>query len=164
MKSTIIIIAGSIVLLGGLAWLGSRNSAADTAQPTVSGPTTLVASTSTYDFGSISMADGKVTYEYAFRNDGTEPVTLGKIYTSCMCTEAALRIGTERFGPWGMSGHGFISGVNETLAPGQEAALLVTFDPAAHGPAGVGPIQRTVTVENSAGDPMIVGFTANVTP
>ena len=36
--------------------------------------------------------------------------------------------------------------------------------PAAHGPAGIGPIDRVVTIENSAGQPLELAFSANVTP
>ena len=63
-----------------------------------------------------------------------------------------------------MGGHGFIPSINETINPGEEASVEVVFDPKAHGPAGVGKIQRVVTIDNNAGSPMELSFSALVTP
>jgi len=118
-----------------------------------------------FNFGSISMAAGKVTHRYRFRNAGAEPIVLGKMYTSCMCTSAALvKSSGRKFAPVGMPGHTPIPSLNETLQPNEEAMVEVVFDPAAHGPAGVGPIDRIVTIEHNAGQPLELAFTANVTP
>ncbi|KKT83316.1 MAG: hypothetical protein UW81_C0021G0020, partial [Candidatus Giovannonibacteria bacterium GW2011_GWC2_44_9] len=40
----------------------------------------------------------------------------------------------------------------------------VVFDPAAHGPAGVGRIERAVYLENSASEALQLKFSATVTP
>lgn len=58
----------------------------------------------------------------------------------------------------------FFPSINQTINPGEEASVEVVFDPAAHGPAGVGQIQRTVTIENNTGKPLELGFSAVVTP
>ena len=81
-----------------------------------------------------------------------------------MCTTATLKIGGRQKGPYGMLGHGFIPKINETLNSGEEALVEVVFDPAAHGPAGVGPIQRAIAIENNAGEPVELLFAAIVTP
>ena len=82
-----------------------------------------------------------------------------------MCTTASLKMNGRTFGPYGMPGHGFIPKINEKLGPGEETIAEVIFDPTAHGPAGVGQIQRTITIENNAGAPLqVLSFTANVTP
>ena len=125
----------------------------------------LAAVETKFNFGSISMAAGKVTHRYRFRNAGTEPIVLGKMYTSCMCTTAALvKSSGRKFAPVGMPGHTPIPALNETMQPNEEAMVEVVFDPAAHGPAGIGPIDRIVTIENSAGQPLELAFVANVTP
>ena len=49
------------------------------------------------------------------------------------------------------------------MAVGEEATITVVFDPNAHGPAGVGLIQRTVTIEND-GKPIEFSFKVIVTP
>jgi hypothetical protein len=118
-----------------------------------------------FNFGSISMAAGKVTHIYRFRNGGTKPIVLGKMYTSCMCTTAALvKSSGRKFAPVGMPGHTPIPALNESMQPNEEAMVEVVFDPAAHGPAGIGPIDRVVTIENSDGQPLELAFAANVTP
>ena len=117
-----------------------------------------------FDFGSISMAAGKVNHRYYLANGGPEAVVIRKLYTSCMCTTAEFVKGIRRFGPFGMQGHTDIPSINQDFAPGERAYVEVVFDPAAHGPAGVGPIERVVTIENSAGQPMQLAFSAYVTP
>jgi hypothetical protein len=62
-----------------------------------------------------------------------------------------------------MPGHGFIPSIGEILDAGASVDVEVVFDPAAHGPAGVGRIERVVTLENSAGAPLEFRFSANVT-
>lgn len=117
-----------------------------------------------FDFGPISMAAGKVSHRYWFRNESADPVLIRRVYTSCMCTAATLVKGPRVIGTYGMPGHGPLPDVNEKLVPGEAAYVDVVFDPAAHGPAGLGHTERVVTIEPGAGAPLQVGFTANVTP
>lgn len=124
---------------------------------------TLIAEETDFDFGTISMAAGSVKHSFKIKNSGVEPITIGKMYTSCMCTAASLIRGEKRFGPYGMPGHGFIPGIGEQLQASEEATVEVVFDPAAHGPAGVGKIQRTITIENN-GQPLVLQISALVTP
>ena len=117
-----------------------------------------------FDFGSVSMAKGKVLHEFKMKNTTEADITIGKLYTSCMCTTATLEMGGKKFGPYGMPGHGFVPSIGEVIRPGEEATVSAVFDPAAHGPAGVGRIERSIIVENSAGEPVEFGFVAVVTP
>lgn len=110
------------------------------------------------------MANGKVSREFKIQNPGTEPVKLTKLFTSCMCTEATLLIGGKVRGPFGMPGHGLFSGFSESVKPGEEAVVRATFDPNAHGPAGIGPIERVIYLENDAGAPLEFVITGSVTP
>ena len=140
-------------------------STASVSPASVSPAGALRARETNFNFGSISMAAGKVTHLYRFRNAGAEPIVLGKMYTSCMCTTAALvKSSGRKFAPVGMPGHTPIPALNETMQPNEEAMVEVVFDPAAHGPAGIGPIDRVVTIENSAGQPLELAFRANVKP
>ncbi len=116
-----------------------------------------------YNFGQVSMAKGKVIHEYQIKNDSAQDLMIKKIYTSCMCTEASLKKGEKTFGPFGMPGHALVPSVNQTLKPGEEAIIETIFDPAAHGPAGVGKIERIVTLETSQGASELA-FSAEVTP
>lgn len=165
-KTTIIGIAIAIVTLGGAIWFAypSSQQANDMASLPQSFSKALSAEETDFDFGSISMAAGKVKHTFKIQNISNEPINIEKMYTSCMCTAAVLMMEGGRFGPYGMAGHGFIPKINEMLSSGEKAVVEVIFDPAAHGPAGVGRIQRTITIENSAGQPFELGFTALVTP
>lgn len=124
----------------------------------------LVARESQFDFGPISMAAGKVSHRYWIRNESADPLTIKGISTSCMCTTASLVKGVRVVGSYGMPGHGPMPEVNETLAPSEAAYVNVVFDPAAHGPAGLGRTERVVTIEHAAGAPLRLGFSADVRP
>jgi hypothetical protein len=137
---------------------------AATAGERAAGPGALGSMARFYNFGTVSMAAGDVAHRYTVTNLGQSPITVTKLYTSCMCTTATLVTPSGRRGPFGMPGHTPISAIRERLAPGETALVDVVFDPAAHGPAGVGRIDRTVTLENDAGEPFELAFTATVTP
>lgn len=124
----------------------------------------LTAVQTKFSFGPISMARGKVTHRYPIKNVGTEPLLIRKMYTSCMCTTAALVKNGKTSEAYGMPGHTPIPTINVPIDPGEEALVEVVFDPAAHGPAGVGTIERVVTLENSAGQPLELEFAALVSP
>ena len=124
----------------------------------------LAAAETKFNFGQISMARGKVSHRYPIRNMGTEPLLIRKMYTSCMCTTAALVKNGKASDAYGMPGHTPIPTINVPINPQEDAFVEVVFDPTAHGPAGIGPIDRVVTIENSAGQPIELAFSANVTP
>ncbi len=163
-KSIIAIFIGTFFLIGGLIWFGQPTGNTETEAAAGVPNTVLITEESSFDFGSISMANGKVTHKFKVKNTGAEDVNLKKLYTSCMCTEANLLLGDKKYGPFGMPGHVSVSLNKVNIAPNQEAEVEVIFDPAAHGPAGVGLIERVVTLENSAGSPVEFSFSAKVTP
>lgn len=127
-------------------------------------PSPLMSMSRSFDFGTISMAAGKVSHRFWIRNAGDTAVTITRLYTSCMCTEATLITPTARKGPFGMPGHGPNAGTFERIAPGGAAQVEAVFDPAAHGPAGIGPTQRIVTVRTAEAAPLELQFTAVVKP
>ncbi len=164
MNKTILLIAVAVLVLGGLVWIARPNSQDSEASSTPSNGTLTVEEANNYDFGTISMAAGKVTHQFKIKNTGADAVTINKMYTSCMCTTATLLIGDKKFGPYGMPGHGATPKINKAVNPNEEISVDVVFDPAAHGPAGVGRIQRAITIENNAGQPVELQFVAVVTP
>jgi hypothetical protein len=151
---------------------GAKPQVTKSAQPAPSATSTagtrqagaLKARDARFEFGPISMAAGKVSHRYWFRNESGAPVLIRQVYTSCMCTTATLIKGMRVIGSYGMPGHGPLPAVNETLAPDEAAYVDVVFDPAAHGPAGLGFTERVVTIEPGAGAPLQVAFTAYVKP
>jgi hypothetical protein len=176
LKNKKFVVVAAVVVLGmaGMIFAGmpegnapkaSAGAASQSGVPMVSSNSApLTSREASFDFGSISMAAGKVTHRYRIANGSADPLVIQKIYTSCMCTTATLVKGVQQFGPFGMPGHGPIPAINQTLVPGEKAYVEVVFDPAAHGPAGVGPIERVVTIENSARQPFELAFAARVTP
>lgn len=163
---TAIVIALAIVVIA--ARPGARPAIpSPSAVPAASAATrtgALSAKESNFSFGSISMAAGKVSHRYWFRNESAAPVLIQRVYTSCMCTTATLVKSARVVGSYGMPGHGLVPDVNETLAPGEAAYIEAVFDPAAHGPAGLGRTERVVTIEHGAGEPLQLGFVADVRP
>jgi len=151
-------------MLGGLIWIARPDGQSSSASSATSNDILTVEEANNYDFGTISMAAGKVRHTFKIKNISEKTVIVNKIYTSCMCTTAIFSLSGKQFGPYGMPGHGIISGINQAINPGEEADVEVIFDPAAHGPAGVGQIQRTITIENNAGRPVELLFAAIVTP
>ncbi|MGQ0526004.1 MAG: DUF1573 domain-containing protein [Betaproteobacteria bacterium] len=117
-----------------------------------------------HDFGQISMAAGKVAHRFRVWNTGATAVTINRLYTSCMCTEATLYTPSGRKGPFGMPGHGPLPAVHQVIGPGGMAEVAIVFDPAAHGPAGVGPTERVVTIRSDDGGQLDLRFVAMVKP
>lgn len=150
-------------IIAGLVWIAkpAPNQQANLSEA-VGGD--LEAEETAFNFGKISMAGGKVSHDFKIKNSGDKSVALDKLYTSCMCTAAYFFQDGERIGPFGMVGHGFVPSLKKVIAGGEEAVISVTFDPAAHGPAGVGPIERVVYLENKSGILLELSIAANVTP
>lgn len=148
--TTIVIITVSIVILviGAVMVTNSKNqSSAQQASAA-----TLEASESFFDFGEIAMSDGLAETQYTLTNTGEEAVTVGKVYTSCMCTTATIieSDGTEK-GKFGMPGHkGQLALANSVVEPGESITVNAVYDPAAHGPSGVGLAQRSIYLETDS--------------
>ncbi|MBI2064298.1 MAG: DUF1573 domain-containing protein [Candidatus Yanofskybacteria bacterium] len=165
-KDQKIIIWGLIILLAviGLVWLAKPSSTGqETELPPVAN-ISIAADETKYDFGNISMKDGNVSHKFKIKNTASEPLSLNKLYTSCMCTSASLLAGEKRVGPFGMPGHGSSPSFKETLEPGAEMEIEVTFDPNAHGPAGIGRIERIVYLESNGQTVLELGIAAFVKP
>ena len=121
---------------------------------------------SNYDFGEVSMAKGLVEHEFILSNTSSAPVNIGSVETTCMCTTAYLKVsGGKEAGPFGMPGHGGPRGAaNLTVNPGEKLIVRAVFDPAAHGPAGVGGVERAVIIDVGKQEPVVVSFKALVRP
>ncbi|MBI4158545.1 MAG: DUF1573 domain-containing protein [Candidatus Yanofskybacteria bacterium] len=149
--------------IGILVWVaGPKDNSSNVDQAANSD---LVVDKSFFDFGNISMAAGVVSHEFKVTNTGDSEALINQIYTSCMCTEASFVKGDIKFGPFGMAGHGFIPKINGEISAGEEAIIKVDFNPAAHGPAGVGPIERVVyLIQKNNDQPLEIRFKTVVTP
>lgn len=162
--SIVLVLGGTALLIGALLWIAKPSGSTIAKTASSSPPSSLVAKEDSYDFGTISMAKGVVTRDFAVNNTATTPIRLTKLYTSCMCTRATLIHNGKKTGPFGMPGHITVPGIDETIQPGETVTVEAAFDPAAHGPSGVGPIARKVFLENDSGGPLELNFKAVVTP
>ncbi len=170
MLYTLIAVTVIVILLG--IYVARENAAQpkpDSNQPVAAASAlatagALVSPDPFFSFGNISMAAGNVSHRFTIENTGGSAITVTKLYTSCMCTTATLITLAGKKGPFGMPGHSPIPGITEVLAQEGRAQVEIVFDPKAHGPAGVGRIERVITVENSTGKPLQLGFVAMVSP
>jgi|SRR3989338_7059985 len=165
-NSIILSIAALVLILGGILLYAEPDNNTQPGQDNEQHQTedVLKPDRDLHDFGTISMKDGKVKTAFKVRNENAEAVQMNKLYTSCMCTEAVLKLQDKRLGPYGMPGHGAFPTFKESLAPGQEAEIEIVFDPNAHGPSGVGPIERVVVLEDTSHELLNIQIKANVIP
>lgn len=159
----IIAVAVGVIGLGVILFL-NQPTEHEQMQGTSAEHNVLQSDTQSYDFGTISMKDGKVKTTFKVKNPTPEALNLSRLYTTCMCTQAKLIINGATEGPFGMPGHGSIPTFEEKLEPNQEAEIEVEYDPNAHGPSGVGRIERSVIVEGRDGKLATYNIIANVTP
>ena len=166
MKNLILLVSIIVVLIVGLfLWKGNKSPATGILA-TIRGDTTQASVTKpipAYDFGLVSMAKGNVEHDFAITNTTDSDITINQAETSCMCTEAILKLPDgKEMGPYGMPGHGSRS-VSAVVKPSEIITVRVIFNPAAHGPAGIGKIERVVTLYSGRG-PITMQFRAEVTP
>ncbi len=156
------IIAFTLFLIVGLAlWQGSKDgNEQDRSLAQVAG---VQISPETYDLGNVDINGGLVTKEYEIKNETDQTMKIKKIVTTCMCTEAKVSVGDKESRFFGMEHPGDRNPpLNYEIPPGGVAKVTTTFDPAAHGPQGIGPFDRVVilTFSEPAG---IINLTFNGT-
>jgi hypothetical protein len=144
-KEIFIISLPIFLIIGGVVF-GIINYSPEKSHP---GTPKIEINPSEYDAGTVSMVEGLVKYTYEIKNTGEGDLKIDRIWTSCMCTTARLRVEDKESGEFGM--HTSSTFWSQKIAPGQTGFLEVTFDPAFHGPQGVGKIVRAVYL--STNDP-----------
>jgi len=118
-----------------------------------------------YDFGTISMKDGNVSREFKVTNSTGTDITVSTILTSCMCTSAFIVESDGSIkGPFKMPGMGYVPPANENIKAGESRVIRVVYDPNAHGPAGVGRVDRFITLTDTFGGTLQLEIQALVTP
>ncbi|MDD5415652.1 MAG: DUF1573 domain-containing protein [Candidatus Daviesbacteria bacterium] len=143
-KIIIGLIVFTLLLLGGGIYVLSISSAP--VKITSSQNAKAAVDQKTFDWGNIPINGGNVTKTFTIKNTGTDVLKLIGVKTSCTCTKAQVVI-DGKTSPY-FSMHATSSWVGE-VAPGKEAQLTVIFDPAFHGPTGVGPTERLISVETN---------------
>ncbi len=153
-NETKFIIGSAVATLGliiGLTFFISAKSAKERTLITTE-VLGVTANPDNYDLGDMPIGGGIVTREYEIKNTSDRDIELIKIVTSCMCTRAGVKAesGETKFFAMEMGGdkNPFIS---LKIKKGETAKAIIRFDPAAHGPAGAGPIDRTVSLYFDSG-------------
>ena len=141
----IMIAVTAVILFGGLILVSSTSTSVPKIATSQNAKANVTDSTS-FDWGQIPMKGGKVSKSFTLKNSGTDVLRLYNIKTSCHCTKAYATIDGNESPYFGMSG---ISSWVGEVKPGKEAKITAVFDPAYHGPQGVGPISRFVSVETN---------------
>lgn len=161
-KFIIAAFVGTIILVGILAFLVTKKQSLQTSLPT--NPVTGVdANPANYELGNIPYSGGIVTKEYEIKNSSGQDLKLRKITTSCMCTTASINIDGKESVPYGMEMDGVANPIiSLIIKSGGTAKVTAKFDPAAHGPAGVGPVQRSIYLFFDSGIKELT-FAGNVT-
>lgn len=163
MKKTIII---SIVIVFGLVGImfWGRNRQTTEVTQTSGAISSLTAPETLYDFGTISMKNGLASHTFKITNSSDKDIYIKKVFTSCMCTSAYIESPNGEKGPFGMEGMGYVPPANETIKVGESLDIKVVYDPNAHGPAGVGTIDRLVYLTDASGGTLQLEIKAEVTP
>src|SRR3989344_53725 len=169
-KNTIIsLVFVAALILGLMVWgrYAQKGAPAAAGQNQTQTPSagTLTFAEKMYDFGTISMKNGNVAHLFKITNETSADVFIKKIVTSCMCTLAYLESPAGTKGPFGMEGMGHIPPADENVKAGESREVRVVYDPNAHGPAGVGRIDRLVMLSDASGKSLgQIEIKANVTP
>lgn len=158
-KKILILLLPALLVVGGIALFIINRSPRELQ----TGVPRIEISPKEYDLGNVSMAAGLVKKTFEIKNIGSGSLKIEDIRTSCHCTTAVLKMGDKKSPESGMYGSGFWS---QNISPDQTAYLEVIFDPAYHGPQGIGPAVRAVYI--STNDPENkrneILLNANVTP
>lgn len=95
--------------------------------------------TTEYNFGDIKEENGKVSYEFRFKNTGTSPLIITMVSSSCGCTTPYY--------------------TREPVMPQKEGSIKVEFDPTNR----PGQFIKTITIKSNADNsPITLRITGNV--
>lgn len=155
-KIIIGLLVGTFLLIGGSYGLISLTDKTSQIQATEQAQVEIVGGMN-HDWGTIGINDGIVEKIFMVKNNGSEPLKLFNVETSCVCTTAQVRVGSELSPAFGMHTQ---SGYISEVPAGETAEIIVAFDPAFHGPSGTGPITRQIMIKtNDKSNPQL-SFTA----
>lgn len=142
----IIFVSIIVLMIGGAVGLFAKSY---TSEEKHLGAPKLEIFENEYDAGDILMSGGLIRHTYEIKNTGEGDLKIDKVWTSCHCTTAILKVGDKESPEFGMDGsRAFWS---QKLAPGETGQLEVIFDPAFHGHQGMGQAIRVVYL--STNDP-----------
>lgn len=147
------IVGATVLVIAGGVWVSGRSGSVSGVS--VEEDARARVEELTHDWGEIHIDGGKVEKVFNIRNEGSGTLKLYNVKTSCMCTTAQLMLGEKLSPEFGMHSK---SSYKLEVPKGETAKLKVVFDPAFHGPSGVGPITRQVVVQTNDIDRQKLNF------
>lgn len=161
---TLLLVSFFAIWQGGKGGSGSSFTAPTTTNTKLTPLSSLTVSPEPFNWGSLKINGGIVQTKFTLKNTSSQALKITKLETSCMCTEASLKVGDQESPFFGMPGHAGNPGWPAEVAPGGEMILTVKFDPAAHGPEGLGKVDRLARIwfSEPANSYRDIAFTANV--
>lgn len=143
-KFIIGIVVATVLILGIAIFFGTRMG--KTPQVATDSQVSASVDANKFDWGLIDYDKGIVSKNFEIKNTSNTLLKLYNVKTSCMCTTAQIKTSDITSKKFQM--HESSSDIIE-VKPGDTAKLIVEFDPAFHGPSGVGPITRTITMSTN---------------
>ncbi|MFH1187219.1 MAG: DUF1573 domain-containing protein [Candidatus Levyibacteriota bacterium] len=113
---------------------------------------------SSKNLGDIIYEKGTVPHSFPIKNIGSKDLEIANMTTSCMCTQVYFKGKSEESSKYGMKGMSAPSDWKGVLKPEESAEIIIEYDPQYHGPQGLGPISRTVSMETNDPDHPYVEF------
>lgn len=118
-----------VLVLFGMNMLMAQGLEMEAEPKAEKGVPVLAFNESQYDFGDIQQGD-KVTHIFKFKNEGTTPLIISNVQTTCGCTVPE----------W----------PKEPIAPGKESQIKATFNSAGK----MGRQNKVITIHSNASEPI----------
>ncbi len=116
-----------------------------------------------HDFGRVPIDSGSVETVFHIVNDGPDVMRLLSVSTSCGCTKALAEFADgSTVGSFDIPDDGDTADAGKIVRPGEAFRVRVEFDPAAHGPDGVGRLLREIVLATLGGSQTRLVITADV--
>lgn len=148
------IILATLTILGVVIFLGTKLGS--TPDVSASANTKIEVEETRHNWGDIDYDIGVISKTFTIKNTGNDTLKLYDIKTSCMCTTAQLKTDDSTSKKFGM--HEKVPEVFEVPA-GETVEVFVEFQPAFHGPSGLGPITRLITMNtNDESNPTVTFY------
>ena len=151
-RLTVGILVGMVALIVGGLYLAARLSTPTGVK--MSQKVSASVTETTKERGDVGINEGLLITDFLISNTGSDPLALYDVTTSCMCTVAQVEMGSVISPEFRM---GERSSYVANVPPGEAATIKLIFDPAFHGPNGLGSVTRQAMMRtNDPRQPKIV--------
>lgn len=157
-KFTILIVLAMLGIFGGAIFISSSSKTETKAVLSKANGAKISIDHKEKKVGNIGYSNGILYHVFPIKNTGTKNLEIANMFSSCMCTKTYLNIAGKDGPSFGMRGASVPSSWVGVLKPGESGEVIAAFNPAYHGPSGVGEVARTVSFETNDPDQSYVEF------